>query len=130
MIDPLFALLNCLKADGNVVSRVGDRIYAGMVTPPPTYELSHGPAVCFTLRGGSPHYVGVIGTASFQVKTYGSTSMESFELARVVFDCLQDSHYGSFRSVYCSGLPVPLSEPDSGWPFSLSFYEAAFSLSN
>lgn len=125
MIDSNAAIVEFLKTDGPLATKVGTDIYAGRLKD--GFEL--GPAIVVSTRGGKAEvYIPHI-KPSIQVKCYGTTQMEAREVYGLIFDALHgiDSiTLGSGRHIASALEEVQgqdLIDPDTNWPFVLAFFE-------
>ena len=124
MIDAPRALREHLLADANVVAQCGDRVWADTDTPAPGYKPSDGGAIVFTFRGGIPDYSDALLVPSVQFKCYGGSSpYDAQETYRVLYDAMQNTAGAEVRHARCEVIGQSLSEPDSGWPFVLTYFK-------
>ena len=125
MIDSNAAIVEFLKTDAPLTTKVGTNIYVGRLKD----GFNLGPAVVVSTRGGRAElYVPHI-RPSVQFKCYGSTQIEAREVYRLIFDALD----GIDGVTLVSGRHIAnaleevhgqdLIDPDTNWPFVLSFFE-------
>lgn len=99
----------------------GPRIFASLYLPK-GYKPADGPALLFSPRGGAVDYSSLVLNPSYQFRSYGKTLASARELDRALFDALNDVSYCDIKSARMEAIGQPLQEPDTGWPFVLSFY--------
>jgi hypothetical protein len=98
-------------------------LFGGMDTPGPGYTPAQGGAICFTVRGGQPDYSDALLKPSIQMKCYGSSPQVANRVYRALYGVLHNARGGSLvRWAQCDVLGQSLTEPSTGWPFTLSFF--------
>jgi len=110
-----------LAAQAGIVALTATRIYASSYLPP-GYQPSAGPALLFTIRGGSQDYSSHLLEASLYVRCYAATAAEARQLDRAVYDAFNDVQSGSIK---WARLDVPgqsVQEPETDWIFVISTY--------
>jgi hypothetical protein len=117
------AIRDYLLTKAALVALAGTRIYAEANTPPAGYKLSDGGAICFKARGGRPEYVDVLLAPSYQFKCYGTTELTANQLYQALYDALQNAQTYIIRGARCEVLGQTLAEPETGWPFVLTFFK-------
>lgn len=124
MIDVAKAIRDYLIAQGALTALTGERIYAETDVPPAGYQPSDGACICFRMRGGTVDFSDAILWPSVQFKCYGSDDVEANTLYRVLFDVLHGVPEPSavVRAAYLETAGETLAEPETGWPFVLTFY--------
>lgn len=93
--------------------------------PAAGYKPSDGGAIAFATRGGLPSYEGTL-NPRVQFKCYGSTPQAANTVYRALYDRLHEAKSGAFKMALCDTLGQPLTEPDTGWYFVLTFYRFWF----
>jgi hypothetical protein len=76
----------------------------------------------FATRGGGQEYSSRVLDPSYQFRAYASTEAAARQVDRVLFDVLNDAKAAGILSARLESFPVLLMEPETGWPFALSFY--------
>ena len=115
-------LRDYLLTQAGLMALTGTRIYAEANSPPAGYKPSDGGAVCFKARGGRPDYVDVIVTPSMQFKCYGATELLANLVYAALYDALHNAQTNAIRGARCEILGTTLAEPETGWPFVLTFF--------
>jgi len=100
---------------------VGARLYASAELPA-GYNVSQGPALLFSTRGGGQEYSSRVLDPSYQFRAYAATEMLASEVNRALFDVLNDAKAPGILSARLESFPALLTEPETGWKFFLSFY--------
>ena len=121
MIDIEATLRAHLLTVPDLAAKVGARIYCGPDLPP-GYTLADGAAILLAARGGPQHYSSGLFTASVQFRCYASGSVAVRELDGALYDALNDEQFGVVRMARLDDYPQLLTEPETDWMFSLSFY--------
>lgn len=116
-------LRDYLLTKAGLTALTGTRIYAEANTPAAGYKPSDGGAVCFKVRGGRPEYVDVLLGPSVQFKCYGSSELVANQLYQALYDALHNAQTNAVRMARCEMLGQTLAEPESGWPFVLTFFK-------
>jgi hypothetical protein len=122
MIDVQAAIRTFIKQKPAVVALVGDRVYAGRNVPPPGYEPATGSAVAFMSRGGSMAYGDGLARLSVQVKCYGETEVDANTLYTTFVNAVHNGRSSVVRFATVESLGITLEEPDTEWPFVLSYF--------
>lgn len=125
MIDTLSTLRDFLTQQSALTALTGQRIYAGVVYPPPDYTPGQY-AICFNARGGGLTYDRQLLGESFTFKCYGPDDPSSMALYRTLADVLDDNHGGKIRHAELETSGYPLREPDTAWPFVLTYFRVTF----
>lgn len=120
MIDPHEAIVTYLEAQAGLA---GVTIVAGRNEPAEGYQPSDGPCIVFKVRGGSGDYEDALITPSVQFKCYESTERSAYSLYIALRDALQHGANSQVRWAREEVLGQPLTEPDTGWPFTLAFFD-------
>lgn len=125
MIDVLSTLRTYIAAKSSVAALTGQRIYAGVVYPPPEYVAGQY-AICFNARGGALGYDRRLLSESFTFKCYGADEQSAMALYRTLVDAIDDTQGGAIRHCELEVTGYPLLEPDTDWPFVLTFFRVTF----
>ena len=125
MIDTLATLRGFLTQQSALTALTGQRIYAGVVYPPPDYAPGQH-ALCFNIRSGSLTYDRQLLAESFTFKCYGADEPSAMLLYRTLADALDDRRGGRIRHAELETSGYPLREPDTGWPFVLTYFRVTF----
>lgn len=104
-----------------VAGLFGSRLFAGSRLPA-GFNIETGPALLFTPRGGGQDFSGKHHTPSFQFRAYAKTEALAREASRVLYDALNDKPSREIKSGRLEGYPAMLRDPDTQWPYMLSFY--------
>ena len=112
-------LLSATKA---LTDLVGTRVYAGRDVPPKTYAMSDGACLVFKVRGGNGDYEDAVYSPSVQFKSYGSSEYEAGRVDAALADALHLATSTDILHAQREGFGTPLEEPDTDWPFVLSYY--------
>ena len=123
MIDVEATLRDYMAKSSSLSAAFGTRIYAGGYLPA-GYEVKTGPAILFTLRGGSQDYTSKIFTTSIQMKMYAETESAARKAAQAVYEFWNDTQKRSipYARLEDGTLPTLLSEPVSRWPYILAYF--------
>lgn len=129
--DPLAAVREILVNSSTAHAITGDRIFAGPRTPDGYDPATDGEAVHFFIRGGAVDKYLPIVAPSMQFKFYGETAddaMQAYVACRSVLHGMAPATttYGNIRSAFEESFGQTLVDPDTGWPFVLSFFEFKF----
>lgn len=123
MVDVEKAIRDYLKIRPELTQYTEARIYAGRDVPPVGYSLpDDGPCVTFRVRGGLADYDDALANPSVQFKCYGSTEYRARQVHRALYDVLQNGHDGAILHAEAEVLGQDLEEPDTHWPFVLSYF--------
>ena len=125
MIDALSTLRTFIVAQSSVTALTGQRVYAGRTFPPPEYVAGQY-AICFNARGGVMTYDRRLINDSFTFKCYGPDEVAAMALSRTLVDAIDDKSSGAIRHIELEISGYPLQEPDTGWPFVLTFFRVTF----
>lgn len=121
MIDADAVLRVYLAGKADLTALVGARLYASAELPA-GYNVSQGPALLFATRGGGQEYSSRVLDPSYQFRAYAATEAAARQVDRVLFDVLNDAKAAGILSARLESFPVLLMEPETEWPFVLSFY--------
>ena len=122
MLDVERAFREWVLAAPGVTALTDARVYAGRDVPPVGYALTDGACIALKTRGGAIGYDGAIYTASFQVKCYAETEVEAMALYRALYDALDCATGRAVLHAELEGPGTPLEEPETEWPFVLSYW--------
>jgi hypothetical protein len=126
-VDPPAELRAAIVAQNNISALTGPRVYAQRDTPPPGYTPEKERAICFKTRPlGEIDEEGQTITQSFQIKFYGKTETEAYDLYRTFFGGM--NYLKNYRILMISQ-ETPgqaLFERDTQWIFVQSFFMARF----
>lgn len=125
MIDVLSTLRTYIAAKSSVTALTGNRVYAGRAYPPPEYQPGQY-AICFNARGGALTYDRQLAQESFTFKCYADNEVNAMTLYRTLVDAIDDTQGGAIRHCELEITGVPLREPDTDWPFVLTFFRVTF----
>jgi hypothetical protein len=103
------------------------RIYAETANPPAGYRPTQGVCLCFKVRGGVVSQSDALLLPSVQFIIFGLTEYAAQGAYRAVFDALHNGRGAVMRWAQCESLGVTLADPDTGWPFVLSFWKISIS---
>lgn len=95
---------------------------------PEGYEPGqNGPAHLFSVRGqGEQDYSNQVQTRSYQFSTYAVSEREARAEALALYDILNDAKTYHILASRMEGAPSPLNDPETEWPYVLSFYSIQF----
>jgi hypothetical protein len=127
MIDAPKLLRDFLVADANMLAGFGSRIWAEVDTPPPEYQPGQGSGLCFKVRDGNipSETVAILGR-SFQFKVYASDESQAQAGYRTLFEALNFKSNVNIKMAQEEVAGQTLREPDSNWPFVLTFFHVLF----
>jgi hypothetical protein len=125
MIDARKVIYAHLVSLGPALGSLQGRFYAGSEFPS-GFSLASGPAVLFKERGGGLDYHHQAGAVSMQVQVYANTEQDAQRAAAVFFDVVDQTRGGSllWLELEPGTVPVPLADPESGWPYVLMYFSA------
>jgi len=126
LLDHDAALTTFLLAQPGLTAVSGRRIYASIALPK-GYVPEHGPALLFSPRGGGQDYTSLVLSVSYQCRSYGLTAAEARRLDRALYDALNEAQSCPIKLARMEAIGQLLQEPDTRWPFVLSFYQVYFS---
>lgn len=127
MIDCDAALRSYLAGQANLVALAGARIYASPDSPPGVTPAL-GSILLFNARGGQQDYSSKVLSPSYQFRSIAATEEAASDLNRALYDALNDQRPGHpMLYARLEGFPVLLIDPETLWPFVLSFYIVIFS---
>lgn len=129
MLDILASLRAFLADQAGLMAHTGNaglRIYAGPDLPP-EYSPANGAGILFNLRGGSQDYTSLVLTPSVQFRTFAGTMKAALAADRALYDVLNDVQCWPIKLARLEIPGQPLTDPESKWPFVLSFYQVSFS---
>jgi hypothetical protein len=131
-VDDIAVVVAHLSAAGSALYTLcGTRVYYGRL--PSGYENTQ-PALLITRRGGQPDsYIGTVET-DLIVKCFGGSS--SFAQAEQVYRALRDRLHGNSNTNQSTasgtvvtaretGMGQPITDPETGWPYVLTYYLVA-----
>ena len=90
---------------------------------PAGYTPADGPALLFAVRGGGQDYTSQVYAASVQFQAYAATPAECRALDRRLYEQLNDVKAGAILFARLEQLGQLLTEPQTDWPFVLSYYQ-------
>jgi len=125
MIDASLILYTYLTQT-TLTSLTGDRLWAERLVPLPDYKPHQGQAICFRSRGGPIDYGSQLLRISFQFKCYGLDEARAMAGYRALFDVLHDATHQEMAHAGLEIAGQTLREPDTDWPFVLSFFGCVF----
>lgn len=125
MIDASAVLREYLETQSPLVALTGTRIYPEANEPPEGTLPTDGACLCYKVRGGQPIKPRQLWPVSVQFKCYGATEVEANELYRALVDVLDCAHAGQMRGAEIETVGVTLREPETLWPFVLTFFTVA-----
>jgi hypothetical protein len=125
MINALTALRNYLITRDGIDALAGDRIYASPYLPK-NYVPDLGPALLFNIRGGGQDYSSQVLSPSFQFRSYAIDHAQAIELDQALYDNLNDAFCIDIKMARMETVGQMLNEPQTGWPYILSFYRVHF----
>lgn len=126
MLDTDAALTGFLLAQPGLTAVAGQRIHASLYYPK-GYEPADGPLLLFNPRGGGQDYTSLVLSPSYQFRSFGATQKEARQLDRALYDALNDAQCYPIKMARMEAIGQLLQEPDTRWPFVLSFYRIDFS---
>lgn len=126
MVDTDAALTTFLLAQASLTAVAGRRIHASLYLPK-GYAPEDGPALLFNARGGGQDYSNLVLSPSYQFRSFGLTQAEARRLDRALYDALNDAQCYPIKIARLETIGQLFEEPDTGWPFVLSFYRINFS---
>jgi hypothetical protein len=106
-----------------MTERFGQRIYAGRNLPP-GYLPSQGEAILFATRGGGMDFSSQVLLPSVQFRIYAETEAKARQAAFDLHDAINDTQARkiAYARMEEGTMPTLLNEPESNWPYMLSFY--------
>ena len=133
MINDQLILRTFLAGDSAVTAMVSTRIYAGRDVPPEGWQPADGSCIVFKRRGERDlDERGQVISASYQVKAYGTGCnynqqvLNCESLYRVLRERLNYGASYDILGIQRDGGAEILPEPDTGWPFVVSFWRVQF----
>lgn len=126
MVDTDAALTTFLLARPGLTAVANRRIYASLYLPK-GYKPDDGPALLYSARGGGQDYSSLVLSPSYQFRSFGPTQAEARRLDRALYDELNDAQCYPIKIARLETIGQLFEEPDTGWPFVLSFYRINFS---
>lgn len=126
MIDASLILRTYLASQTPLTNLVSSRLWAERIVPLPDYKPHQGQAICFRSRGGPIDYGSQLLRISFQFKCYGLDEARAMTVYRRLFDALHDASYQEMAHARLEIAGQTLREPDTDWPFVLSFFGCIF----
>jgi hypothetical protein len=106
-----------------ITDLTGQKIYASTYVPA-GYKPGDGQALLFGVRGGGQDYSSHVVRARLQFMAFGASAAECRELDRALFDGFNDVKDGDILWTRLEVPGVLLRDPETEWPYVLSFYEA------
>lgn len=99
------------------------RIYAARSLPA-GYKPELGPALLFSIRGGGQEYHSQLFMPSIQFRAFAANEKAAREADRALHDAINDTQARAiaYMRMEDGTLPILLDDPDTGWPYILSFY--------
>jgi hypothetical protein len=125
MRDTDAALTAFLLARPGLTAVAGQRIHASLYLPK-GYKPDDGPALIFNPRGGGQDYSRLVLSPSYQFRSFGLTQAEARRLDRALYDALNDAQCYPIKMARMESIGQLFQEPDTGWPFVLTFYRIDF----
>lgn len=122
MIDAGAAIRTSLLTQTTLTSVISTRLWAERVTPLEGYVPAQGGAIAFRIRGGGTMYHNGLISPSVQFKCYGIDEKTANTVYRALFDTLHDKAFSSIRAAQCEVLGQTAQEPDTQWPYVLTFF--------
>jgi hypothetical protein len=123
MVDVEKAIRDYLKVRPELTEYTDARIYAGRDVPPVGYSLpDDGPCVTFRVRGGLADYDDALANPSVQFKCYGSTDYVAMQVYRALYGVLHNGRNGRILHAEAEVLGQSLEEPETHWPFVLTYF--------
>jgi hypothetical protein len=120
------ALTAFLLAQPGLTAVAGQRIHASLYLPK-GYKPDDGPAMIFNPRGGGQDYSSLVLSPSYQFRSFGLTQAEARRLDLALYDALNDAQCFPIKMARMESIGQLFQEPDTGWPFVLTFYRIDFS---
>jgi hypothetical protein len=101
----------------------GIRIFASRNLPA-GYSPEKGPALLFSMRGGGQDFSSKLHVSSVQFRAYGADELTARSADRALYDAINDTQARGIAYIRLDDgtLPVLLNEPETGWPYMLSYY--------
>lgn len=121
MVDADESVRRHLAGNAEVIGLFGQRLFAGSNLPS-GIRIEDGPALLFSARGGSQSFSSKHHEPSFQFRAYAKNEALARQASRVLYDALNDKPSREIKSARLEGYPALLREPETQWPFMLSFY--------
>ena len=121
MTDIEAAIRTWLASIAGIAAIAGQRIIAS-VSLPDGYRPDQGPALLFKVQGGGQDYSSQVLNPRVQFQSYAETEADARRLDRAVYDGINDRQFTGIKMARLDVLPVLLAEPETGWPFVLTFY--------
>lgn len=121
MVDVEAVLTEYLLDQAGLTVLTGQRIHASLYLPK-GYEPSQGPALIFNIRAGSQDYSSAVFQPSIQFRAYAKTQAEAKAVDRALYDVLNDKDCYPIKMARLEVMGQLLEEPDTRWPYVLSFY--------
>jgi len=134
MINDQVILLTYMQAQSDITDiTTTARIHAARDMPPTGYTPDDGSAIVFKRRGLlAMDERGQAYSGSYQVKCYGRGGNDNQQrlnaeaLYRGLHDAMQFGQNYDILGIQQEAGPEPLEEPDTGWPYVLSFWRVQF----
>ena len=122
MIDAHAIIRDWILDQPAVTALTASRVYAGEDVPPPGYKPGEGDALVFRVRGGLADYDDALLVPSVQVKCYSETPKGTDTLYRAFYDACHLARSAAILHAEAEVLGQQLREPDTLWPFNLSYW--------
>lgn len=122
MIDAHARIRVYLASQAVLTALTGSRIYAARDVPPVGYTPDSGACVVFKIRSGGRDYEDALLAPSVQFKCYGLTEVAAWACYCALVDALHNGHSTTILHAEEEGMGTPLEEPETRWPFVLSFF--------
>lgn len=123
MIDLEAKIRAYLIARAEITAIFGRRVYASRSLPA-GYRPEQGPALLFTVRGGRQAYHAQLFSPSVQFRAYAKDDASATHAGRMLHESINDrqAHGLAYIRMEDGTLPTLLNDPETSWPYSLSFY--------
>lgn len=126
MTDTDAELRKFLVGQSALVALIGQRLYASQ-TLPTGYTPQTGAALLFSVRGGPQDYSGKVLMPSYQFRGYAQDETLARKVGHALYDVLDGAKSGKMKMAVLEVVPILLTDPDTRWIYSLSFYKISFS---
>lgn len=126
IVDPASSLRTAILAMNSVTALVSTRVYAERDTPPVGYEPSDGRCIVFKARGDDFDEEAAVIGISYQVKFYGETEAQAYDLYRTFYTAANFLKSGSILNMVKETGGQTLIEPETQWIFVLAFFYVQF----
>lgn len=126
MTDTDAVLRAFVVAQAGVTALVGTRVHASDKLPAGYSPVTNGPAILLKVRGGQQDFPGKTLYPSYQFECYAATEALARQVSNALFDAINHKASGLIKQIRLEVMPVLLTDPDTGWPFVLSYYKTVF----